>query len=86
MATTPQVSTTNAVGHTADASGTSVLAPLVTNDVSLLDPTPSSHMPAMIEPQTSLALTLFENPVGSVRLPSEYASYPVTPGWDNKVR
>jgi len=84
MATTPQLSATNAVGLTTDAGVTSVLAPQVTNDVSLLDPTPSSHKPALIEPQTSLALTLFENPVGSVRVPSEYASYPVIPGWDNK--
>ena len=78
METAPQ---TNSVGHVAS----DTLVPHVSNDISLLDPTLSSLQPVMSKPQESLALTLFENPVGTIRVPSEYASYPVALGWDNKV-
>lgn len=86
METTPQTLVADSVGHAPSASGTSLLAPQVSNDVSLLDPAPSSLQPVMSKPQESLALTLFENPVGTIRVPSEYASYPVALGWDNKVQ
>lgn len=85
METAPQTLVTDSVGHAPSASGTSLLAPQVSNDVSLLNPTPSSLQPVMSKPQESLALTLFENPVGTIRVPSEYASYPAALGWDNKV-
>ena len=66
-------------------STTAVMAPHLTSDISLLDPTPSSTLPEVREQQGSLALTLFENPIGSMQVPGEYAHYPVVSGWDKKV-
>ena len=64
------------------------LPPQVSTDLSLLDPTPSSLQAQLAAPekQGSLALTLFENPVGSLRVPTELQSFPVSSGWEQKVR
>lgn len=65
----------------------SILSPQMSSDFSLLDPSPAGSKPQLLptEAQPTLALTLFEKPVGSARLPQEYASFPLSPGWDNKV-
>ena len=68
-------------------SGGSILSPQTTSDFSLLDPSPAGTQPQLLptEAQPTLALTLFEKPIGSVRVPQEYASFPLSPGWENKV-
>ena len=68
-------------------SGGSILSPQTTLDFSLLDPSPAGSQPQLLpsEAQPTLALTLFEKPIGSVRVPQEYASFPLSPGWENKV-
>ena len=81
---TPQPTTTDVA--TPPTARNNILAPQVTSDMSLLEPSPASLKPQVREPQGSLALTLFENPLGSIRVPSEYTSYPVAHEWDNKVR
>ena len=72
-----------ATSHT----GGSILSPQTTLDFSLLDPSPAGSQPQLLptEAQPTLALTLFEKPIGSVRVPQEYASFPLSPGWENKV-
>ena len=67
--------------------GGSILSPQTTLDFSLLDPSPAGSQPQLLptEAQPTLALTLFEKPIGSVRVPQEYASFPLSPGWENKV-
>lgn len=79
---TPQPTTTDTA--TPPTARNNILAPQVTSDLSLLEPSPASLKPQVKEPQGSLALTLFENPLGSIRVPSEYASHPVAHEWDNK--
>ena len=81
---TPQPTTTDTA--TPPTARNNILAPQVTSDLSLLEPSPASLKPQVKEPQGSLALTLFENPLGSIRVPSEYASHPVAHEWDNKVQ
>ena len=67
--------------------GGNVLSPHTSSDFSLLDPSPASSKPHLLptDAQPTLALTLFEKPVGSGRVPQEYAAFPVSPGCDNKV-
>ena len=67
--------------------GGSILSPQTTSDFSLLDPLPAATKPQLLpsEAQPTLALTLFEKPIGSMRIPQEYASFPLSHGWENKV-
>ena len=79
-------STTTATSAAPEAPPPSnILAPYLSTDISLLNPS-SGQQVQLAEPQESLALTLFENPIGSARVPSQYSSHPVVPGWENKVR
>lgn len=62
-----------------------VMAPQISSDISLLEPTPSSTVPEVSESQGSLALNLLETPLTSMKVPQEYVQFPVVPGWENKV-
>ena len=62
-----------------------IMAPQVSSDISLLEPTPTSTVPKLSEPQGSLALNLLETPLTSLKVPEEYSPYTVVTGWENKV-
>ncbi len=63
-----------------EATPTSSFTSLLTQQSSLLDAA------APLQSQGTLALTLFETPVSSIRVPEEYASFPVLQDYENKVR
>ena len=60
--------------------------PTTTTSANLELSTLDSALPAPMQSQGALALTLFETPVGSVRVPQEYLQYPVAKDCENKVR
>ena len=62
-----------------------VMAPQISSDISLLEPTPSSVVPEVSKPKGSLALNLLETPLASLRVPEEYSHLPAVDGWTNKV-
>ena len=63
-----------------------LMAPQVSSDVSLLEPTPTSIVPEVSEPESSLALSLLEMPITSLKVPDQYSQLPPVTGWQNKVR
>lgn len=63
-----------------------VMSPQISSDISLLDPTPTSTVPKVSEPQGSLALNLLETPLTSLKVPEEYSKFPIAIGWESKVR
>ena len=62
-----------------------VMAPHISSDISLLEPTPSTTVPEVSEPKGSLALNLLETPLTSLKVPDEYSQLPPVAGWTNKV-
>ena len=64
---------------------TTVMAPQISSDISLLEPTSTSTVPEVSEPQGSLALSLFETPLTSLKVPTEYSQFPIAAGWESKV-
>ena len=65
---------------------TTVMAPQISSDISLLEPTSTSTVPEVSEPQGSLALSLFETPLTSLKVPTEYSQFPIAAGWESKVK
>ncbi|CAI8050729.1 AP-4 complex subunit epsilon-1 [Geodia barretti] len=61
-----------------------VMAPHISSDISLLEPTPSTTVPEVSEPKGSLALNLLETPLTSLKVPDEYSQLPPVAGWTNK--
>ena len=60
------------------------MPPTVPSDVlSLLEP--ASTVPEVSVTEGSLALSLLETPLTSLRVPEEYSQLPPLPGWENKV-
>ena len=70
------------MGSTPPTDHASSAASNIPSDFSFLNPQPP---PPKQENPASLALSLFENPMGSLKIPTEYSRYPVVAGWDNKV-
>jgi AP-4 complex subunit epsilon-1 len=60
------------------------MTPQVSSDITLLEPTPTSTVPEISEPQGSLALNLLETPLTSLRVPEEYSQFPIVAGWESK--
>ncbi|KAL5469365.1 hypothetical protein EMCRGX_G030615 [Ephydatia muelleri] len=69
------------MGSTPPTDHASSAASNIPSDFSFLNPQPP---PPKQENPASLALSLFENPMGSLKIPTEYSRYPVVAGWDNK--
>ena len=61
-----------------------VMAPQISSDISLLEPTPSTTVPEVCEPKGSLALNLPETPLTPLKVPDEYSQLPPVAGWTNK--
>ena len=62
-----------------------VMTPQVSSDITILEPTPTSTVLEVSEPQGSLALNLLETPLTSLRVPEEYSKFPIVAGWESKV-